>query len=62
MQLPPPIFQDCVMPREKKEEVFVPQHTTLKEGEVQGISSNNKWVNRDGETKIKIIIYYLRFR
>ncbi|XP_068757571.1 TNF receptor-associated factor 3-like [Montipora capricornis] len=52
-----------MMPGEEKEEVFVLQHTTLKEGEMQGISLKDiiKWVNRDGELKIKIIIYYLRF-
>lgn len=52
-----------MMPGEEKEEVFVLQHTTLKEGEMQGISLKdiNKWVNRDGELIIKIIVYYIRF-
>ena len=58
-------FRIVMMPGEEKEEVFVLQHTTLKEGEMQGINLKdiNKWVNRDrgGELKIKIIIYYLRF-
>ena len=49
------------MPGEKKEGVFVLQHTTLKEGEMQGISLKNinKWVTRDEEFKVKIIIYCL---
>lgn len=59
----PSYFRIVMMPGEEKEEVFVLQHTTLKEGEMQGINLKdiNKWVNRDGELKIKIIIYYLRF-
>ena len=58
-------FRIVMMPGEEKEEVFVLQHTTLKEGGMQGINLKdiNKWVNRDrdGELKIKITIYYLRF-
>ena len=54
-------FRIVMMPGEKKEGVFVLQHTTLKEGEMQGISLKNinKWVTRDEEFKVKIIIYCL---
>ena len=48
---------------EEKEEVFVLQHTTLKEREMQGISLEDikKWVNENGEINIKFLIYYLTF-
>ena len=43
-------FRVVMMPGEEKEEVYVLQHITLKEGEMQGINLKdiNKWVNRDG--------------